>query len=190
MLAIVLRGVPAEGEELLTPSNGAPLSQACAKEVTVSTGSPYMFPAKGPLQFGLSAGPGPFLKSVPMAIWISNVSQEEQSVWTCEDLGYFMVSGFDVLDQKGVRVMSHAEMTSAKYSGGLGRDYKKCLRNFRIHIPPHSCVHGDLLNPTFDFVKDLAVFYTLPAGHYEITPRTKEGSLRPPQKGMAIEIAQ
>lgn len=194
ILAIVLRGLQAGGEGFCLASDGSPLPSTCAKEATPSTSYPYMLASKGPLQFGLSFRPGPFHNNVPLAIWVNNPTEEEQLVWTCQDLEQFFISGFDVLDRKGVRMMSKAEVNSGPLMSSLGpdaaRDAMTCTRNFPIRIPPHSCVHGDFEKPTFDFVKDLTAFYTLLPGRYEITPRVREGASRPLTKGMTIEITQ
>jgi hypothetical protein len=57
-----------------------------------------MFPPRGSLQYGLSSRPGLLHDNIPLAIWVSNPTDEAASVMTCEDLEYFFVDGFDLLD--------------------------------------------------------------------------------------------
>lgn len=184
IFAIVLQGVSADQVGFGQAFGEAPIPQACAKEVTPTTGKPYLFPPRGHLQYGLSLRPGPLRNNVPLAIWVSNTTDQEVAIMTCEDLGYFFVDGFDLLDQEGIRVLSNVEKAQAG-----GKYLRQCLRNIAIPIPPHSCVHGDFEKPNFDFVKDLSVYYALHPGRYVITPRLLKHGERPPTLGLAFEVA-
>ncbi len=146
VLAIVLQGISANQVGFGQASGEAPLPQACAKEVTPATGEPYMFPPKGSLQFGLSSRPGPLHDNVPLAIWVSNSTDNELAIGTCEDPEDFFPRDFDVFDQEGIRVLSKLEV---KIQAG-GKYMWQCLRNITVWIPPHSCVHvrGGVLGAT------------------------------------------
>jgi hypothetical protein len=162
-----------------------PLPEACAKEVTTGTGRPFMFPSQGPVQFGLSSRPSAFRDNAPLAIWVYNPTDKEVGVMTCGDLDGFFIGGFDVLDQSENRVLAKQEV---KAGHTVMRELMACTRNFPINIPPHSCAHGDLDHPGYDFVKNLGSMYTLPAGHYRVVPRHKEGKQRLATTGLAVEI--
>ena len=152
-----------------------------------------MFPSQGPVQFGLSSRPSTFRDNAPLAIWVSNPTDKEVGIMTCQDLDGFFIGGFDVLDQSGNRVLAKEEVKAKDQPGRRGlmfpaRELMACTRNFPIPIPPHSCVHGDLDRPGYDFVKNLGSMYTLPTGSYQIVPRLKEGEKRLQTTGLSVEV--
>jgi hypothetical protein len=167
------------------------LPEACAKIVTPESGVPFMFPSQGSAQFGLSSRPSTFSDHAPLAIWVSNPTDQEVGVMTCIDLDGFLIGGFDVLDQSGNRVLANEEMKERDQPGrkgnlGPARQLMACSRNFALPIPPHSCVHGDFDKPDYDFVKRAR--YTLPAGSYQIVPRLKDGEKRLQTTVLAVEV--
>lgn len=169
------------------PSTDEPLDlpEACAKEITPATGRPLMFASHGTVQFGLSARSSAFRDNAPLAIWVYNPTDKEVGVMTCMDLDGLFLGGFDVLDQSGNRVLAKQEV---KAGHPTMRELMACTRNFPINIQAHSCVHGDLDHPGYDFVKNLGSMYTLPAGHYQVVPRLKEGEQRLTITGLAVDV--
>jgi hypothetical protein len=173
-----------------TPAKGisaeiSALPVACAKEVTPATGRPLMFPSEGAVQFGLSSRSSAFRDNAPLAIWVYNPTDKDVGVKTCADLDGFFIGGFDVLDQGGNRVLAKQEV---KAGHSTMRQLMSCTRNFAINIPARSCVHGDFDHPGYDFVKNLGSMYTLPAGHYQVVPRLKEGEERLSTTGLAVDV--
>jgi hypothetical protein len=166
--------------------SGAPtVPEACAKEASRATGQPYMLATKRNLQFGFSSRPSPATK-VPLAIWVSNPTNEEAAVMTCGDLEFFFSSGFDVLDHDGMRVPSKQEVNTRRGPSSDGR--LVCLRNVLLRVPPHSCIHGDFDKPTYDLVKDLSETYALKPGRYTLTSRPRTGEQKQSTEGLTVQV--
>lgn len=159
-----------------------PLPQECAKEVTLETGVPFMFPSQDPIQFGLSSRPSAFHDGAPVAMWISNPTNNEIELMSCGDMDRFFIGGFDILDQNGNRVLSKQEV---KTGHAVMRELMACNSNVAVNIPPHSCNHGI---PDKSSYYKLGSMYTLPAGHYEVVPRLKEGEQRLTTTGLAVDV--
>lgn len=160
--------------------------ESCAREVSASTGMPYMVMSKGALEFGISSRPEPFHK-VPLAIWVSNPTDKEAAVLTCSDLEFFFYREMSVFDQDGHRVPSKQEIKDHAEPAPL-RDQWKCLRNILRRIPPHGCIHGDLDKPDHDFVKELTDLYVLKPGSYTITARPGASEQKKLPVGLAIQV--
>jgi len=139
MVLLALQADQARGFQV--PSD-LTVPEACAKEVSASTGQPYMVKTKGILHFGISSRPMPF-NNVTLAIWVSNPTNEEAAVLTCSDLEFFFYRDLSVFDQDGNRVPSTQEI-KARTEPAPGRDQWVCVRNILRRIPPHGCIHGDL----------------------------------------------
>lgn len=159
----------------------SPLPAACVGEATAESGLPFFFPGKGAVQFGLSSLPSSYRDGAPVALWVSNPSDKEVSLMSCEDYDGFFVGGFDVLDQTGNRVLEKQEVEA---DHPVMRQLMACTANVPVQIPPHSCRHG---YPDKSSPFKLGSLYTLPAGHYEVVPRGAQGSARLTE-GLSINV--
>ncbi len=168
-------------------SGASPLPEACARQVTAATGRPYMFPPKGNLQLGLSA-PAVASRKVPLAIWISNPTEQQAAVFTCSDLGYLFSERLDIMDEEGTRILSNWERDAQARHTSTAFEMVRCLRNEVIRIPPHSCLHGDFEKPTDDLVKNLSDIYTLPPGRYKVMIKIPDGTKRQSPEGLVVEV--
>jgi hypothetical protein len=172
-----------------------PLPNEFTENISEDTGRPVVFPSCGPLIWGLSTKPTPYGKKILVLLWLYNPTDKPQAVWTCMGIDFFWLSGIDVFDSAGQRVLSRTEEEVKK-------DPRRtvmmgCARNFPINIPPHTCVHGSFSNPDYDFTRDLSDYYALPPGRYFIVagkrgpdnlpvPRTQPD----PSIGLAVTVLQ
>jgi hypothetical protein len=169
----------------------APIPRTCLKDITPTTGRPFMLPHKGSVNFGLSSRPSPLRDKAPLVVWVSNSTNRLQSVATCSDLEHLLTDAIDVVNADGTRIPSSIEREEQSEPGAMNRIRFRtgiCLRNITIRIPPKSCVHGDFEKPTYDFVKKLGDYYPLGVGHYMITPRSSRNREKISRYGLVVEV--
>jgi hypothetical protein len=133
------------------------------------------------VQFGLSSLPSSFRDGAPVGLWVSNTTDKEVTLMSCEDYDGFFLGAFDVLDQTGNRVLEKQEVNA---NHPVLRQLMSCTANVPVQIPPHSCHHG---NPEKDSAFKLGSLYTLPAGHYKVVPRYVQGSPRLTE-GLGVDV--
>ena len=145
----------------------APIPEACLKEITPTSGRPFMLPPKGSVKFGLSSRPSALRDKAPLVVWVSNPTNRLLWVATCSDLEHLLTDAIDVVSADGTRILSNIEREEQSEPGAKDRVRFRtgaCLRNITIQIPPKSCVHGDFEKSTYDFVKRLGDYYSLGLG--------------------------
>ena len=160
-----------------------PLPKECAANLSADTGRPVMFPPRGALTWGLSSRAVSYGEPDSVLLWLFNPKDKPQPVWTCMDIGQFWLSGIDVFDSSGHRVLTRAEEKDKGFPGlkdvNLYSCLVSCARNFTIDIAPHSCAHTTFSASAYDFARDLRNYYSLPPGRYRIVPAEREQACKP-----------
>lgn len=147
---------------------------ACEQTNLLVYGRPVFAPGGKDLAFGISFGQHNYKTGNPIKlhIWVENGSDAPVSVWTCGDLGRFEARGIEVFSRDGNRILSRHELEFQQKCATDPRlaemwNLQKCLRNFQVYIPAHSCVTRDV----GDFTDDLTRLYDLPPGKYVLRLR-------------------
>jgi hypothetical protein len=162
-----------------------PLPKECAANLSADTGRPVMmFPSRSALTWGLSSRTVTYGEPVSVLLWLFNPTDEAQPVWTCMEIDQFWVSGIDVFDSSGHRVLTREEEKNKELAASgknmpLSACMFSCTRNFTIDIAPHSCAHTTFSAPAYDFARDLRTYYSLPPGRYRLVPAEREQECMP-----------
>jgi hypothetical protein len=174
-----------------------PLPKKCAESVSPDTGQPVMFPSQGPLTWGISSQPTHYGEPLPVLLWLDNPTDKPQPVWTCASIDGFWISGIDVFDSAGHRVLSLNEEKQKKVGAPVMEMLSGCSRNFPIDIPAHTCAHTDFSSFEYDFSRDLRSYFDLSPGQYFIVAgeRTRDGkpvsrTLLDPRIGLAVTVQE
>jgi hypothetical protein len=107
------------------------------------------FPSRGSLTWGLSTKETPYPELIPVFLWLYNPTDESDSVSTC-GIDQFWLSGIDVFDSSGHRVLSREEKGEKKARDSGRTTMMVYSANIAIVIPPHTCMHNSFPNPAYD----------------------------------------
>jgi len=175
-----------------------PVPEECAKSVSADTGSPVMFPSRGPLTLGVSTKTTHYGEPIPVLLWLSNPTDTAQPVWSCGGIiDDFWYSGMDVFDSAGHRVLSRDEEKQRKSGTLPTQRVQVCGSTVETYIPAHACTHSTFSSQASYVSHDLHKYYELPPGRYFIVPaeRTKDGepvrrTVIDPTGGLAIVVLE
>lgn len=207
LLCLALSVLPAaiSAQTATPPAAGqsASIPPDCNKPELLTKGQPVMAQRRDGLAFGFSLAKQDFKAGEPivLAIWVDNPGDAPAGVMTCEDLGRFRGEHIGIYDTSGRRVSSQLESRIQEKCAANPRIEEmmsqRCLRNFAIHIPAHTCVNRD----SFDFRSVLTDNYDLPPGDYTVRLRSQasidKGGICgpedkapvPPEPGTAISFS-
>ncbi len=152
----------------------APAPSECkAQDISVN-GKPIMMPIREHLALGISLSQHEFNAGdkIELHIWAVNTGRNPIGVWTCADLGLFQRS-VAIFGHDGQRIRSKSDINScsfAKENGYTVMSTAICSRNFKINIPPHTCVTRN----DCDFSTELTANYDLPPGEYTLRLQARE----------------
>jgi hypothetical protein len=180
----------------VAPSRNADTSRLpkkMAEQVSEDTGQPVIFQRPGPLVWGLSTKTVAHGEPIPVLLWLYNPTNKPQAVMTCSGIDWFWVSGIDVFDSSGQRMVTLSEQQHMQDPNIIPEFM--CGREFAIDIPPHTCMHGRFSKLEYDLGRDLHMYYSLPPGRYVIVPSEKDSfgrlvttALPNLQNGLRIEV--
>jgi len=175
-LAIVASPLAIAGQTNTPPTAEptAAIPSDCNSPELLTRGRPIMIPWRNGLALGISLAKQSFKAGEPITLylWAENNGDTPGGASTCADLGRFKADSLDIYTVGGRRIPNRHEASIREQCSTNPRiaeamSAQKCLRNFLIRIPAHTCVNGD----SMDFTIRLTDNYDLPPGNYSVRPR-------------------